>query len=185
MHILQLTDFYRPVIGGLERHVETLSRELVQLGHTVTVVTIRTGEEPPEEMLDGVHVLRIRGWSAAGSALHEDASRPFHPPFPDPGAMAMLSRVVDRERPAVVHNHQLVAVFILPAASQATGTRPCGHIALTTEWHSPKRRWNILLDRHRGQPNNCLPNSRLAVRRRMLRSTPPNPLACAPDNTGS
>ena len=30
MHILQLSDFYRPVIGGLERHVETLSRELIR-----------------------------------------------------------------------------------------------------------------------------------------------------------
>lgn len=39
MHILQVTDFYRPVIGGLERHVETLSQELIRLGHTVTVVT--------------------------------------------------------------------------------------------------------------------------------------------------
>lgn len=121
MHILQLTDFYRPVIGGLERHVETLSRELVQLGHTVTVVTIRTGEEPPEEMLDGVHVLRIRGWSAGRSALHEDASRPFHPPFPDPGAMAMLSRVVDRERPAVVHNHSWLQYSYFPLHHRRRG----------------------------------------------------------------
>ena len=53
MHILELTDFYRPVIGGLERHVETLSRELVHLGHTVTVVTLQTGDDPAEEILDG------------------------------------------------------------------------------------------------------------------------------------
>ncbi|MDX6338405.1 MAG: hypothetical protein QOG05_5745, partial [Streptosporangiaceae bacterium] len=76
MHILQLSDFYRPVIGGLERHVETLSRELVRLGHTVTVVTLQTGNDPDEETLDGVHVIRIRGWSGGRAALHADASRP-------------------------------------------------------------------------------------------------------------
>src|ERR1019366_6491286 len=54
MHILELSDFYRPIIGGLERHVETFSRELVRLGHTVTVVTLQTGDRPAEEILDGV-----------------------------------------------------------------------------------------------------------------------------------
>ena len=65
MHILQLTDFYRPVIGGLERHVETLSRELVRLGHTVTVVTLQTGDAPAEETLDGVHIVGFADGAAA------------------------------------------------------------------------------------------------------------------------
>jgi hypothetical protein len=43
MRILQVTDFYRSVIGGLERHVETLSQELIRLGHAVTVVTLQSG----------------------------------------------------------------------------------------------------------------------------------------------
>jgi glycosyltransferase involved in cell wall biosynthesis len=105
MHIVELTDFYRPVIGGLERHVETLSRGLSGLGHTVTVVTLQTGDDPAEEMLDGVRVVRIRGWSSALTALHADAGRPFHPTFPDPGAMAAVHRVVQSERPDVVHSH--------------------------------------------------------------------------------
>ena len=114
MHILQLSDFYRPVIGGLERHVETLSRELVCLGHTVTVATLQTGNDPDEETLDGVHVVRIRGWSGGRTALHADASRPFHPTFPDPGAMAMLRKVIQRERPDIVHSHSWLQYSYFP-----------------------------------------------------------------------
>jgi glycosyltransferase involved in cell wall biosynthesis len=121
MHILQLTDFYRPVIGGLERHVETLSRELVRLGHTVTVVTLQTGDEPAEETLDGVHILRIRGWSGGRTAFHADAALPFHPTFPDPGAMAALNRIVQRERPAVVHSHSWLQYSYFPLHREQTG----------------------------------------------------------------
>jgi glycosyltransferase involved in cell wall biosynthesis len=114
MHILQLSDFYRPVIGGLERHVETLCRELILLGHTVTVVTLQTGDHPAEETLDGVRVIRIRGWSGRLTAFHADAARPFHPTVPDPGAMATLRRVVQRERPAVVHSHSWLQYSYFP-----------------------------------------------------------------------
>jgi glycosyltransferase involved in cell wall biosynthesis len=114
MHVLQLTDFYRPVIGGLERHVETLSRELIRYGHTVTVATLQTGDDPAEEILDGVRVIRIRGWSGSLSALHADAARPFHPTVPDPGAMAALRRVIRRERPAVVHSHSWIQYSYFP-----------------------------------------------------------------------
>jgi glycosyltransferase involved in cell wall biosynthesis len=114
MHVVQITDFYRPVLGGLERHVETLSGELTRLGHTVTVVTLQTGESPAEETLDGVRVVRIRGWSGAVHALHADAARPFHPTAPDPGAIAALRRVLQQERPAVVHSHSWLQYSYFP-----------------------------------------------------------------------
>jgi glycosyltransferase involved in cell wall biosynthesis len=114
MHVLELSDFYRPVVGGLERHVETLSRELIRLGHTVTVVTLQTGDHPAEETIDGIRVIRIRGWSGGRAAFHADAARPFHPTVPDPGALAALRRVVQRERPAVVHSHSWLQYSYFP-----------------------------------------------------------------------
>jgi glycosyltransferase involved in cell wall biosynthesis len=114
MHVVQLTDFYRPIIGGLERHVETLSGALIRLGHTVTVVTLQTGNHPAEETLDGVRVVRIRGWSGAMTAFHADAARPYHPTVPDPGAMSALRRVIQRERPDVVHSHSWLQYSYFP-----------------------------------------------------------------------
>ncbi|HTX27848.1 MAG TPA: glycosyltransferase family 4 protein [Streptosporangiaceae bacterium] len=125
MHVVQLTDFYRPVIGGLERHVETLSHELVSLGHSVTVVTFQVGDQPAEETTGGVRVIRIRGWSTHLTAFHADAMRPFHPTIPDPGAMAALRRVIQRERPDVVHSHSWLAYSYFP---QYRAQRGPGHV---------------------------------------------------------
>jgi glycosyltransferase involved in cell wall biosynthesis len=121
MHIVQLSDFYRPFIGGLERHVETLSHELIRLGHTVTVVTLQAGDDPAEETLDGIRVIRIRGWSRHLTALYADPAHPFHPTVPDPGVMAALRRVVQRERPAVVHSQGWVGYSYFPLHHRQRG----------------------------------------------------------------
>ena len=114
MHIMQLTDLYSPAIGGLERHVATLSREFQRRGHLVTVVTFRAGDLPAEEIIDGVRVIRIRGLSQRLSFLYADSSHPFHPTAPDPGAMAALRRLVRQERPDVVHSHSWIEYSYFP-----------------------------------------------------------------------
>jgi glycosyltransferase involved in cell wall biosynthesis len=121
MHVLQLTDFYRPVVGGLERHVETLSREMLRLGHTTTVVTLQVDDEPREEFIDGVRVIRICPWSSKMPAIHANAARPFHPTAPDPGAMATLHRVIHRERPDVVHSHSWLQYSYFPLHRKQRG----------------------------------------------------------------
>ena len=131
MHIVQLTDFYPPVIGGLERHVETLSRELISLGHSVTVVTFQVGGEPAEETTDGVRVIRIRGWSTHVTAFHADAMRPFHPTIPDPGAMAALRRVIQAERPDVVHSHSWIEYSYFP---QYRANRGPAHVVMLHDY---------------------------------------------------
>lgn len=121
MHVFQLTDFYRPIIGGLERYVETLSGELISRGHSVTVVTLQTGGQPAEEIIDGVHIIRICGWSTRLTAFHSDAGRPFHPTIPDPGAMAALHRLVQRQRPDIVHSHGWLGYSYFPQHHASRG----------------------------------------------------------------
>ena len=114
MRIVQLTDFYHPVIGGLEQHVSTLSAELTRLGHTVTVVTLASGELPPDEIVDGVRVTRIRTWTQRLTGVYADGAHPFHPTAPDPGAVSGLRRVLERERPDVVHSHSWLQYSFFP-----------------------------------------------------------------------
>jgi glycosyltransferase involved in cell wall biosynthesis len=114
VHILQLTDLYTPVIGGLERHVATLSAELQRRGHTVTVVTIRVRGLPVEEVIDDVRVIRIPSLSQRISGLYADSSHPFHPTAPDPEAVLALRRLVERERPDVVHSHSWLQYSYFP-----------------------------------------------------------------------
>ncbi len=121
MRILNLSDFYRPTIGGLERHVETLSREFIELGHEVDVVTLRVGDRPAHEVCDGVRVHRISGWSAALAPYYADPSRPFHPTVPDPGLVATLRRIIAAVRPDVVHSHSWLQYSYFPLHRRQRG----------------------------------------------------------------
>ena len=125
MHVLQLSDFYRPTIGGLERHVETLSKEMVALGHQATVVTLKIGDRPDFEVVDGVRVHRISGWSAALAPFYADTARPFHPTAPDPGLIRRLRQVVAEERPDIVHSHSWIQYSYFPLHRSASGP---GHV---------------------------------------------------------
>jgi glycosyltransferase involved in cell wall biosynthesis len=117
VNILALTDFYPPVIGGLERHVETLSRELVGRGHSASVAALRHPAAPPFEVADGVRVHRIpTAWSRHLARFYEDETRPFHPTVPDPGVMRALGHIVREERPDVVHARGWILYSYLPMA---------------------------------------------------------------------
>ena len=125
MHIMQLSDFYRPTIGGLERHVETLSKELVALGHQATVVTLKIADRPDFEVIEGVRVHRIDGWNAVLTPFYADAARPFHPTAPDPGLKKRLRRLMADERPDVVHSHSWIQYSYFPLHRSAVGP---GHV---------------------------------------------------------
>ena len=60
MRILILSWEYPPrIVGGLGKHVHRLSVALAEEGHTVHVVTRDHPDAPPEEVVDGVHVIRV------------------------------------------------------------------------------------------------------------------------------
>jgi glycosyltransferase involved in cell wall biosynthesis len=98
----------------------------VRLGHDVTVITLRTGDRPEREDLDGVRVIRIQGWSSKVSRLYADPSRPFHPTFPDPGAMAALRRALAECAPDIVHSHSWLEYSYFPLVEPAP--RGPGHV---------------------------------------------------------
>ncbi|MGA2924699.1 MAG: glycosyltransferase family 4 protein [Solirubrobacteraceae bacterium] len=106
--ILMLTDFFEPVIGGLELHVGMMSRELARRGHHVAVATLAHPDRPTWERHDGVSVHRVAGWSRALGRFYADASRPFHPTVADPGVACALKRIVAGERPTIVQCHSWI-----------------------------------------------------------------------------
>jgi glycosyltransferase involved in cell wall biosynthesis len=60
MRIVMLCRLYSPHIGGVERHVQGLSRELLKRGHKITIVTEQYSDELPlRETIEGVEVFRI------------------------------------------------------------------------------------------------------------------------------
>jgi len=115
MRILLLTDFYPPMVGGVEQHVQTLARELAGRGHTVTVATIGARGASRRVQDDrGASVFRLPTTLSRVPSLYSEASRPFAPPAPDPELTLHLARLVRRVRPDVVHAHGWIVDSYLP-----------------------------------------------------------------------
>jgi len=115
MRILQLAQFYPPVIGGEERHVRNLSVELASRGHDVHVACLDVGEPPDDDPGVAVHVLPNVGSKVP--ALYPTADRPLALPVPDPIAARALARLVGEVRPDVVHAHNWIINSYLPLAA--------------------------------------------------------------------
>lgn len=84
MKILQQCIYFPPEVGGLESHAFYLCRDLVRLGHEVTMVTSHSKPAAPrEEVMDGVRV--IRRWfpakNPAGWIAHTLATIPTYMPL--------------------------------------------------------------------------------------------------------
>lgn len=106
MRLIELTDLYRPAIGGLERFVALLSEGLASRGHEVHVVTSAVPGAPAAERSAGVTVHRFPLlYQRLAPRLSQDAARPFHPPAPDPLFRRLLAEVVQEVKPDVIHAH--------------------------------------------------------------------------------
>lgn len=113
MHIIMVTNVVAPdKLGGLERYVRELSRELVLQGQKVTVISKRTAPTQPdeEEFPDGVNVMRYRVPSKA------DPFFAVKYPFKVMGGVnRCLRRAMTRQSPGatVIHGHFPVSTLYL------------------------------------------------------------------------
>ncbi|GAB3263428.1 glycosyltransferase family 4 protein [Nocardioides dilutus] len=115
MRVLQLAQFYPPVIGGEERHVRNLSSELARRGHEVHVACLDVGTEPEHD--PGVTVHPLANVGAKMPALYPTADRPLALPVPDPLVVRALARVVRHVQPDIVHAHNWIINSYLPLPS--------------------------------------------------------------------
>jgi len=113
MHIVHVGKYYSPYRGGIETVVEQICRGLVERGDRVTALVCNDGPTTTEEMLHGVHVIRLGTrlllnsqpftfrLTAALRSLSFDLLH-FHTPNPV-GAMAVLA--ARTQRPIVATHH--------------------------------------------------------------------------------
>ncbi len=61
MNLLFITKYYYPHVGGVEKHVNMISKEFKSRNHTVSVVTWQYDRRlPRSEFVDGIRVYRIK-----------------------------------------------------------------------------------------------------------------------------
>jgi glycosyltransferase involved in cell wall biosynthesis len=128
MRIMMLAQSFAPIVGGEERVVEDLSRELVGRGHEVSIATLQQPGNLAMGEVAGARVYPLRSSSYRVTRGSRDAERRHAPPAPDPETVRDLSRVLRRERPQIVHAHNWLVHSYLPLARGA-------HSALALSLH--------------------------------------------------
>lgn len=106
LRVLLVCDFYRPVLGGMEGHVESLAAELQRQGHTVGIATLTRDAQSN----DCREIFVVR--SASRLLPHADPLRPFPVPVPDPLTNHDLASAIRVFRPDVIHGHSWLSVSI-------------------------------------------------------------------------
>lgn len=63
MKIFIVPHYFLPHTGGIEFVAYNQARELVKQGYEVTIVGSKIGDEPKEEIMDGIKIRRSRVWN--------------------------------------------------------------------------------------------------------------------------
>ena len=113
MRILLLTQTYPPVLGGIERHVQSLGAALAARGHHVAVATLWHAGQSESDMDGAVKIYRLRGTITRFAGMFS-TGRFLAPPAPDPELMLALRKVVEEEQPEIVHAHNWIVHSFLP-----------------------------------------------------------------------
>lgn len=109
-----LSDLYPPLVGGVERHVQSLSKQLTERGHEVIVCTIGQRNLPAYEQESGVKVYRLEGLFQKIPFLYRDPTRKGHPPMQDWLIRGKLAQIIREERPDIIHAHGWMVYSALP-----------------------------------------------------------------------
>ncbi len=114
MRILMLAQFYPPAVGGEERFTCDLSVSLATRGHDVAVATLWHEGFADFEIDRGVRIYRVRGMMQKLSVLFSESTHRHAPPFPDPGIVQALRRIIEKERPDIIHAHNWILHSFTP-----------------------------------------------------------------------
>lgn len=119
MRIMMLAQSFAPIVGGEERVVEDLTRELGARGHEVSVATLQQPGDVTVDEVAGAPIYPLRSSSYRLIRSQGDTGRRHAPPAPDPETVLDLSRVLRRERPQIVHAHNWIVHSYLPLARRS------------------------------------------------------------------
>ncbi|MGH2795788.1 MAG: glycosyltransferase family 4 protein [Actinomycetota bacterium] len=108
MRILILSWEYPPrIVGGLGKHVHRLATALADAGHTIHVVTRDHPDAPAEEVVDGVHVVRVGEYPPI---VPFDELIPWVLQF-NVGALERATKILLEEEVDLVHAHDWLVAY--------------------------------------------------------------------------
>jgi len=125
LRILTISYEFPPIGGGGAKVVNGLSRQFVQMGHDVDVVTMAFSELPRREKVHGADVFRVPCLRGA-----VDVSYPYEMLSYLPGALMRIRKLIAERQYDVIHCH-----FIMPDSFLGLLVRRLASIPLVVTAH--------------------------------------------------
>ena len=161
MKILMLNHEFPPVGGGASPISFELSKQLVKMGHSVDVVTMRYRDLPRFETVDGMNIYRTPAIRKRPDICYTHELVTYLP-----GALIKTIRLAKREKHDIIHCH-----FIVPGGPLAWITSKLTGIPFLITCHgSDVPGYNP--DRFKVMHKALLPSWRFLVRRTQLLTSP-------------
>jgi glycosyltransferase involved in cell wall biosynthesis len=102
--ICMFSNLYPPVYSGSSTQCSQLSRELVNIGHEVVVITAQADRQTtPYEKIEGVHVYRIPAYRLPKMPI--SLNFPWLNSTLVPGNAQRVQEILERHQPEVLHLH--------------------------------------------------------------------------------
>ena len=120
LRILLISQFYPPVIGGVETHVQALALGLAARGHEVCVATLATAENGPGERKDGDVLVRALQGAVQRIGPLFTTERRHSIPLADPEVVRGLRRLAVEFQPEIVHAHNWLGRSYIPLRREFT-----------------------------------------------------------------
>jgi len=139
-----VSQFYPPIVGGIEQHVRNLSLALEGRGHSVEVVTIAT-DGPEGTTLDGtLPIHSVRTTAQRLPLLYTDSVRPHAMPIMDPGFRRAIARLLGDGKFDIVHAHDWSVASVIGPARHAgvpvvLTQHECSHVCATKRFMRRER----------------------------------------------
>lgn len=111
--IAMVCDFFHPRLGGVENHIWSLSHHLLQLGHSVIVITHAYNAEAERECYSGVHYYESMETEQPLKVYY----CPFYPMVDQDSlptftaTMPLIRWILVREQIDIVHSHQATSTM--------------------------------------------------------------------------
>jgi glycosyltransferase involved in cell wall biosynthesis len=107
-----LVDLYPPNIGGVENYVQSLSKILCCRNHEVTVFTL--GHPVKIELNQRIKIYREEGIFQKIPFLYGKSKKKWHPPSTDLLLTHKIAKVIEHEKPDIIHAHGWILYSMLP-----------------------------------------------------------------------
>ena len=125
MNVLMLNHEFPPVGGGASPITFELSKQLVQMGNRVDVVTMHYGDLPRFEIIDGINIYRTPALRKRPNICYTHELATYVP-----GASIKTIRLARREKYDIIHCH-----FIVPGGMLAWIVSKCAGIPFIITCH--------------------------------------------------